>query len=419
MRFRIAAAVAALVLLVILLQSVVMVLLQHEKEEAFIEKQLGDQIEHSMELWRHSPNTALPSTPAMWLYRVGKGESASHVPPLLSGLKVGNHEVFLGSKEYHVAVREDDGARYILAYDVEAHELRLSNLILITVATSLALGLLTLLLGYLLAGRLTRRLERLAERVEQETPGPLAEAGMERELLALAEALENYRERQRQMLERERAFVANLSHELRTPLTGIRTDAEILAALPGVPEAVVRRGNRIVSGVDRINGLADSLLLLAREARPALPEEVNLPTAIEAVWESLLLIDPRPIGLRLEIPAGSTVNADPTLLALVLRNVLDNALRYSDSGDVVCRLKGSCLAVIDRGPGFAEADLERVFDRFFAGPRGVNGLGLALVRHVCTACGWDVRATNSVEGGGEITVDFGRSLMNFQAALNT
>ncbi|HJV92024.1 MAG TPA: sensor histidine kinase, partial [Azonexus sp.] len=73
MRFRVAASLAALVLLVILVQSGIMVLLLHEKEEEFIEKQLGDQIEHSMELFRRSPDASLPSTPAMWLYRVGQG----------------------------------------------------------------------------------------------------------------------------------------------------------------------------------------------------------------------------------------------------------------------------------------------------------------------------------------------------------
>lgn len=416
MRFRVAVSLAALVLLVILVQSVAMVLLLHEKEEEFIEKQLGDQIEHSMELFRRSPEATLPSTPAMWLYRVGRDESGDEVPPLFRGLAVGNHEVYLGTKEYHVAVRDDSGARYILAYDVEDHESRLDSLMLITVSAALALALFTLLAGYLLAGRLTGRLERLVGRVEQETPGPLAEAGMERELRALAEALEKSRDRQHLVLEQERAFAANLSHELRTPLTGIRTDAELLTALPDVPEAVVRRGRRIMASVDHINRLASSLLLLAREAKPSQLEEIRLQPMIESVWESLLLISPKPVGLRLDMPEGSTLLADPTLFELVLRNVLDNALRYSETGDVLCCLNGSRLIVRDAGPGFAEGDLERVFDRFFVGLRGVHGLGLALVRHVCIASGWRVSARNAPAGGGEISLDFGQSLLRHQAS---
>src|SRR6185369_1506891 len=149
-----------------------------------------------------------------------------------------------------------------------------------------------------------------------------AEAGMERELLALVEALEKSRARQRLTLDQERAFAANLSHELRTPLTGIRTDAEMLAALPDMPEAVARRGQRIMASVDHINRLASSLLVLAREAKPAQLEEIHLQPMIESVWASLRLISPKPLALHLDIPAGSTLHADPTLFELVLRNVL-------------------------------------------------------------------------------------------------
>lgn len=418
MRIRVAASLAALALLVLLVHSVVTVLLFDKKEEEFINHQLDAQIAYSMEIWRQSPNAALPNTPAMWLYRVGRGETAGAVPPLLAGLAVGNHEVYLGSKEYHVAVREDESARYILAYDVDDHESRLDSLMLTTLSASLLLGLLTLIAGFHLAGRLTRRLERLAVRVDQETPGSLVEPGMERELQAVAEALDHYRARQGAMLERERAFAANLSHELRTPLTGIRTDAELLAALPDLPETVARRGNRIVDSVDRINGLANSLLILAREAKPALLEEIQLPGAIQSVWAALMLAVPKAVGLRLEIPEGSTVSADPALLDLVLRNLLDNALRYSDTGEIVCRLAASKLVVRDTGPGFAEEDLARVFDRFFVGPRGANGLGLALVRHVCSASGWQVSAGNAAAGGGEITVDFGASLSRYAVPHN-
>lgn len=412
MRLRLAVSLAALALLVILAQSASMLLLLDRKEEELIDNLLSQQIEYSMEVGRKSPQAAFPNTPAMWLYRVDRqgGQDRAHdVPPLFAHLGVGRHEVYLGDKEYHVAVREDEQARYILAYDVGEHESRRDELILITIGAAVGLGLLTLVAGYLLAGRLSRRLERLAERVGDDSAEHLLEPGMDRELHAVAAALDRYRAKQAAMLARERDFAANLSHELRTPLTGIRTDAELLAALPELPEAVARRGNRIIASVDRIDHLASSLLLLARDATPALPEEIRLRDAIAAVWESVHQTQPKTVGLRLDIDPAYTVRADASLLDLVLRNVLDNALRYSADGDIVCRLDGRRLHVRDTGPGFAAADLDRIFERFYVGPRGTNGLGLALVRHVCTACDWSVAAGN-IPDGGEIVIDFGESL---------
>jgi signal transduction histidine kinase len=411
MRLRVAISLAALALLVLLSQSVALILLLDEKEEEFIENQISDQIEHSMAIWRNSPDAAFPNMPFMHLYRVSKGEAGANVPRLFADLKVGNHEVYQGHTEFHVAVREDDTGRYILAYDVEDHESRLNSLMLLTISASVLLGAITLFVGYQLSGRLTGRLERLARRVESDVADSLVEPGMERELFAVAEALDNSRQRQAAMLERERAFAANLSHELRTPLTGIRTDAEMLAALPDSSDLVARRANRIVSSVDRINGLATSLLLLAREAGPGRLEPVPLKAAIESVWASLLLANPKELVLQLEIPEAATVQADPALFDLVLRNLLDNALRYSEAGAVVCRLEEGRLTVRDAGPGFAEPDLARIFDRFFIGARGANGIGLALVRHICDANGWTVSAANAPGGGGEVSIELSASML--------
>ncbi len=414
MRLRIGAAVAALTLLAIITQAVVMLTIFDETEEAFIDEILGQQIAHSMAVWRTAPESAFPNTPDMQLYRIAKGAPpAAGIPPDVARLPVGNHEIVRGGREFHVAIREDEGARYILTYDVEDHEARLRELILIIASAGGLLALLVLLAGYLLAGGLASRLERLAARVGEPGDTSLVEAGMERELLAIADALDRYRRRQEAALAREQAFAANLSHELRTPLTAIRTDAEILAALPDAPAAVARRAVRMIGSVDRINALGNSLLLLGREARPSLLEEIRLHPAIAAVWEALMIGNSKPVRLRLEVAEGAAVTADPALFDLVLRNLLDNALRYSEEGEIVCALEGSRLVVADCGPGFAEADLAHVFDRFYTGPRGRHGLGLALVQHVCAASGWQVSAGNSINGGGLVTIDMGSSLHCF------
>ena len=412
MRLRIALALGALSLLVILAQSLTMLAVFDQTEEEFIDQMLTQQIAHSMAVWKTAPESAFPNTPAMQLYRFGPGMAPSDgLPAEVLSLPVGNHEIRLGGREAHVAVRHDGSARYILVYDAEEHEGRMLSLMLLTITASTLLALGVLLAGYALAGRLSGSLERLAARVDRPDGAPLAGPDMERELQAIATALDRYRQRQQEALDRERAFAANLSHELRTPLTAIRTDAELLAALPDAPEVVRRRANRMIQGVDRINALGSSLLLLSREAGPALLEEIRLQPAVWEVWEPLSQSVSKPVSLRVMVPEGTTVSADPTLFDLVLRNLLDNALRHSDRGEIVCALEGSRLIVSDCGRGFAEAELPHVFDRFFSGPQGRHGLGLALVQHVCRASGWRVSAGNAPTGGGQVTIDLGDSLL--------
>ena len=414
MRLRIAVTLAALSMLAIVAMALSLLSAMDESQEEFIDAELSTQIAYSMRVWRESPAAAFPNTPDMRLYRIAgngvpEGELAE-VPAHFATLPIGNHEVFVAGQEYHVAVREDDSGRYILAYDVESSEARERGLLASILSTALALGLLTLIAGYLLAGRLTRQLDQLAAAVSAESDTPLADTAMDRELLPVARALDASRLRQQAMLERERAFAANLSHEIRTPLTGIRTDAELLTTLPDLPDAASRRAQRIIASVDRIEALAASLLLLAREATPGAQQIVRLAPAIAEVWDALLAATPKALSLRLEMPDDAGLTADPALLGLVLRNLLDNALRHSESGEIFCRLSGTQLAIIDNGPGFAGAELDRVFERFFAGTQGVHGLGLALVRHVCAACGWTATAGNDAAGHGVVSIDFAASL---------
>lgn len=412
MRLKIAVSVTALVLLLILGQALALVFMYEEMEEEFIDSILAEQLEYSIRVSGASEQLALPNTPNMQLYRLRPGEPLpAGLTPELAALPVGNHEIYLGEQEYHLAVRETPGARFILRYDESEHEARVEAVSTVIISGALILCALVLVLVHALAGRLTRGLENLSTRLAQgRGEAPYAQPDMERELLAVARALDAAELRQRDLLARERDFNAHLSHELRTPLTGIRTDAELLASQTELPEAVRRRATRIMAASDRITSLAESLLLLAREARPAAQwqEDVDLGQALEQSWQSLAPADAR---LELQLPPGTRLRTDPTLLALVLRNLLDNALKHGNGSPVRCRLQGSRLQVQDQGPGFGATDPEQLFARFARqGPAAGHGLGLALVRHICQACGWQATARNAPEGGALLEVDFGRDL---------
>lgn len=413
MRLAVALTVAAFALLLILAQAAALILMFEDKEEEFITDLLDQQIAHSVALYRGSPQLMAPNTPDMRLYRLAPDDAAAGVPAYLRALPIGDHEIHAEGREYHVAVRSDGGARFILAYDVEEHEERLRALTAITLSGALLMALATLFAVYFLSGRLTRRLEQLAADVAGGAPdGGYVRPGMEREIHVLASALDALEARQRALLEREREFTAHLGHELRTPLTAIRTDAELLAGQPGLPDAVTRRAGRIVGAVDRVTDLAASLLTLAREARPGLIEEIGLADALAAAWEPFAAeAAAKGVTLAVDLPPTARVRCDHALLELVLRNLLDNAVRHSAAGRIVCALRAGALEVRDCGPGIAAADLPHVFERFFrAGSQGRHGLGLALVRHVCAAAGWSATAANATPGGAVFRIDFGGAL---------
>ena len=410
MRFRIAVSVTAVLVVLIVAQSLALVRLNEEMEEEFIDGTLDEQLHYSIEHSRRLGTLIGPQTPNMTLYRFAPGETPPQgLRPELAALAVGDHEDWSAGRELHVAVREADGQRYVLIYDESEHRERESAVVATVVIGGLVLTALSFLLVYAIAARLTRGLETLAERVEEGRDGePFAEDGLDAELLVVARALDRAEARQAAVLARERDFNANLSHELRTPLAGIRSDAEMLLIDPALSDKARRRAERIIATTDRTTTLAHSLLLLAREARPQALEPIDLGAAVRQAWARLHPPVAEAEAPSIRIDPGAEVVADPGLLALVLRNLLENALRHGEGRAIEVVLEGRRLEVRDRGPGFGAEDPMRSFERFRrGGSKPGHGLGLALVRHICTACGWTVRAANRADGGACLTLDFG------------
>jgi two-component system phosphate regulon sensor histidine kinase PhoR len=221
-----------------------------------------------------------------------------------------------------------------------------------------------------------------------------------------------------------RDFVANVSHELRTPLTAVKGYVEAL--LDGGAEGPsARKFLEIISRHTlRMERLVRNLLRLARldagqEQREHLPCAVaSLFAGVEA--ELMTLLESRTVHVEHDIAADAqTVFGDPAALHDVFRNLLENAVNYSpDSGTVVmgARRAGNTvlLTVTDQGRGIPDADLARVFERFYRvdkarsrGERdpGGTGLGLAIVKHLVELHGGRVKAANTRERGAVFTVE--------------
>jgi two-component system phosphate regulon sensor histidine kinase PhoR len=217
-----------------------------------------------------------------------------------------------------------------------------------------------------------------------------------------------------------RDFVANVSHELRTPLTAIRGYVETLMDGPADPEANRRFLEIIARHSHRMERLVKDLLRLARI--DAGQETLDLSEcSIEAVVGGVLTeLTPVITSRRQTVhtdaqPGTATVTGDPAKLHDILRNLIENAVSYAPEGTTVVvgsRLDNDRLVitVADEGPGIPEAELTRIFERFYRVDRarsreaGGTGLGLSIVKNLVGLLGGAVSAANRPEGGAIFTV---------------
>ena len=407
---RIALSVTAVLLLLIFVQSLALVSLYEEMEEDFIASNLDAQLHYSIEGSRQLGSLVQPQTPDLTLYRYPIGGAVPDIMPAkLAAFPIGNHEDTSTGRELHVAIREADGFRYVLAFDESDHLSRESIVATAVGIGGVVLAMLAFVLAYTVAARLTRGVERLAARVEDAGEHqPFTQIDLDDELFSVACALDRLESRQAALIARERDFNSHLSHELRTPLAGIRSDAEMLLAEASVSDKASHRAKRIIATADHIAALAKSLLLLAREARPSAIEPVNLAAAVRDAWARVSQ-DQGPVAPPLlSIHPQAEIDTDADLLHLALHNLLDNAHRHGDGGSVEVTLEGCRLVVCDRGPGFDTPEPSRYFERFQRGSgKPGHGLGLTLVRHICEANGWQVFASNRPGGGACLSIDFG------------
>lgn len=235
------------------------------------------------------------------------------------------------------------------------------------------------------------------------------------EIGGMVSALNGLFARLAETLEKERRFTANSAHELRTPLAAIKVHAQNL--LSDAATASSQRGARsIINGVDRMTRVVEQLLTLSRlESGQAVTRQsvdlVRLGHELQRDMQPVMM--QRDIRLTLEISEGLCIESYENGLYVLLRNLLDNAVRYTPEGgqarlrmfDEAGRLQ---IDLADNGPGIPVADRERVFERFvrLAGQKTTgSGLGLAIVKELIDRLGGDIRLTDTT-----LPVDSGLSV---------
>jgi two-component system OmpR family sensor kinase len=234
-----------------------------------------------------------------------------------------------------------------------------------------------------------RPVSRLAARLDAKESNHLAKLpidGMPDELRPFIESINRLLERIATMFEQKRRFIADAAHELRSPITALTLQAENLSHADLPPES---RERLVVleTGIRRTAHLLEQLLALAKYEAGSLPHvpHASLDNVVKGVVADLLpFARLRSVDLGFKRIEETSIASDSIALAVLVRNVLDNAIRYSPEGGQIDislfrdRTRG-ILCIEDTGPGIPNKDLARVFDPFYRGSQtGAQGTGLGL-----------------------------------------
>ncbi|AKK68605.1 sensor histidine kinase [Xanthomonas translucens] len=330
----------------------------------------------------------------------------------------GNHNI-VGLDEhgdpfaYKLAVRKTDSEWFFLAYDMTQtlrSEVQLKRALLLSV---LVFSALSLVIGWWSASRVMRPVSDLAARLRayrgSSDPKPLAPHFPDDEVGQLAEALDDYSARLTEVVQRDREFNADVSHELRTPLAVIRGATELLLTRPNLDEKVLQRLQRIQRAEQQCSDLIGSLLLLSRNERGQ--GHSNVAKVAEQLIEShRAQLGGKPLQLLLEGERNLTIDAPESALSVALGNLIGNAVKYTQEGQVVVRVLSDAVQVIDSGPGLSAEDAAKLFQRGYRGTHAGHsqggGIGLSIVSRLCDLYGWQVNVRPGASKGVVATLWF-------------
>lgn len=279
--------------------------------------------------------------------------------------------------------------------------------------------------GIVIAGRSLKPIQSITRKANEIGAHHLDERlplrGSGDELDALAGTLNRMLDRVADHVRQLQQFTADASHELRSPLAALRGSAEVTLARPRTGDELRANIEQSIEHFDRLTRIADDLLLLAHGDAGELRLKQEPVSVADAVRDVLDLYAPLAeevgVAFTTELCNGVEVCGDHAYIRQLLSNLIDNAVKYSGAGHLVCvavRATGETveLRVADDGPGISPAHLPHVFDRFYRvdaarsgqGPRG-SGLGLPICRMIAETHGGSIRIESRAGAGTTVIVE--------------
>jgi two-component system, OmpR family, sensor histidine kinase QseC len=272
---------------------------------------------------------------------------------------------------------------------------------------------LVAIFSWMMISRGLRPIEAVTRQLSGRAPHdlqPLTVNEAPREILPLVVEINRLFRRVHDAFTSEKRFTSDAAHELRTPLAAIRAQAQV-ALRAAVPEEQAAALRQLIAAVDRATHLIDQLLLLARLDPGGAGFEQSLVDLEQVADLAIAEVRPAAEARNVQVEHRTEhceVIGNTSALRVLIRNLLDNAVRYSAEGgrvQVLVRRNGrtAFLEVADSGPGLTEEQRERVFDRFYRGQRAVqpgSGLGMSIVKRVAELHDATIQLGPGIDGSG-------------------
>jgi signal transduction histidine kinase len=273
-----------------------------------------------------------------------------------------------------------------------------------------------------LAGKSIEPLEKISLKTNQITQQNLnervPETGTNDEIGQLTRAINSLLGRLEQALHREKQFTSDASHELRTPLAVLRGTLEVLIRKPRSAEEYEAKVKTALVSIDRMSAMLDQLLALARveNGKNLVKEEVELITFLEELADTVSVEQSQQIKFESLVSLPIYVCTNEKSLEMIMQNLLENAIKYSQpGGEVFLRVgkeKEAFIEVVDTGTGIAPEYLEQIFDPFFriqeVQDQGIpgTGLGLAIVKKLAQESSIRLSVSSEKGKGSTFRLDF-------------
>jgi signal transduction histidine kinase len=359
---------------------------------------LSEELTHYQQRLHQDPGTEPLQSAQLRIYR---SRDIAELPREISRYAPGTYGPVRINKRYmRVLVRDTEFGRLYITYDITTQlvEQRIA-------AGILAVGLITTILvtawlAYNLSGRLVDPVKQLAHRLSDIDPRKrhlrIAGEFVGNELAPIASSVDTFLERLDGFVEREQSFTATASHELRTPLAVIQGAVELLVEQHADDVQSQKALGRIQRAVREMADFTDALLLLSREEhREENVERIcDLSTLLPRIIDDQHATSPQQhLVVDMDATQPVRVAAPDTMVAMVIGNLIRNALQNSGGQGAQCHLTQDAFTVSNHGH-ISDVQLAQLFTRGYTTRTGGHGMGLYLARRICDRYGWQISLRN-------------------------